>query len=205
MCSTVVVMNRTLLAATAVLAVASMGLSACSGDASSNSESVKSETSSADITWNDADVKFVQEMIPHHEQAVEMSDMLSVRDVTEETAALAQRIGATQSDEVRMMQGYLAEWGVELDPHAGHSGDHAMGEGMMTAEQLAELGAATGGAFERMWLTMMLEHHKGAIAMANAVVASGVEPRVRAFAESIVTAQGAEITQIEGLLATLGG
>jgi len=88
-------MNRTRLAATAVLAVASMGLSACSGDASSNSELVKSETSSADITWNDADVKFVQEMIPHHEQAVEMSDMLSVRDVTEETAALAQRIGAT--------------------------------------------------------------------------------------------------------------
>jgi len=144
-------------------------------------------------------------MIPHHEQAVEMSDMMIGRIVSEATAVLAEQIRASQTAEVSLMQGFLADWGVELDPHAGHSGDHSMGEGMMSDEQLDELMSTNGVDFERMWLTMMLEHHKGAIAMASAVMADGAEPRVRALAEAIITAQEAEIAQIEAQLASLGG
>ena len=205
MCRTVAVMKRTLLILTTVVAMGCISLAACSGGESADSDSSPSDNASSDAVWNDADVKFVQGMIPHHEQAVEMSDMMTGRIVSEATAVLAEQIRASQTAEVSLMQGFLAEWGVELDPHAGHSGDHSMGEGMMSDEQLDELMSTDGVDFERMWLTMMLEHHKGAIAMASAVMADGAEPRVRALAEAIITAQEAEIAQIEAQLASLGG
>ena len=205
MCRTVVVMKRTLLVLTTVVAMGCISLAACSGGESADSDSSPSDSAAPDATWNDADVAFVQGMIPHHEQAVEMSEMMTGRTVSNTTAALAEQIRAAQTAEVALMQGFLAEWGVELDPHAGHSGDHSMGEGMMSDEQLDELESAGGVDFERMWLTMMLEHHKGAIAMASAVLANGAEPRVRALAEAIITAQEAEIAQIEALLAGLAG
>lgn len=205
MCKTVVVMKRRLLVLTTVVAVGCVGLTACGDGDRADSDSSTSDSEAPDAAWNDADIKFVQGMIPHHEQAVEMSDMMIGRNVSEATAALAEQIRAAQTTEVALMQGFLAEWGVELDPHAGHSGDHSMGEGMMSGEQLDELESADDVDFERMWLTMMLEHHKGAIVMASAAVADGAEPRVRALAEAIITAQEAEIAQIEALLAGLAG
>jgi uncharacterized protein (DUF305 family) len=205
MCRTVVVMKRRLLVLTTVVAMGCVGLAACGDGDRADSDSSPSDNASSDAVWNDADVKFVQGMIPHHEQAVEMSDMMIGRIVSEATAVLAEQIRASQTAEVSLMQGFLAEWGVELDPHAGHSGDHSMGEGMMSDEQLDELTAASGVDFERMWLTMMLEHHQGAVAMANTVLSGGSDPRVRTLAEGIVAAQQAEIAQIEALLASLGG
>ena len=205
MCRTVVVMKRRLLVLTTLVAVGCVSLAACSGGESADSDSSPSDSAAPDATWNDADVAFVQGMIPHHEQAVEMSEMMTGRTVSNTTAALAEQIRAAQTTEVALMQGFLAEWGVELDPHAGHSGDHSMGEGMMSDEQLDELESAGGVDFERMWLTMMLEHHQGAVAMANTVLSGGSDPRVRTLAEGIVAAQQAEIAQIEALLASLGG
>ena len=205
MCRTVVVMKRRLLVLTTVVAMGCISLAACSGGESADSDSSPSDSAAPDATWNDADVAFVQGMIPHHEQAVEMSEMMTGRTVSNSTAALAEQIRAAQTTEVSLMQGFLADWGVELDPHAGHSGDHSMGEGMMSDEQLDELESAGGVDFERMWLTMMLEHHQGAVAMANTVLSGGSDPRVRTLAEGIVAAQQAEIAQIEALLASLGG
>ena len=205
MCRTVVVMKRTLLVLTTVVAMGCVGLAACGDGDRADSDSSTSDNANSDAVWNDADVKFVQGMIPHHEQAVEMSDMMTGRTVSNTTAALAEQIRAAQTAEVALMQGFLAEWGVELDPHAGHSGDHSMGEGMMSDEQLDELMSTDGVDFERMWLTMMLEHHQGAVAMANTVLSGGSDPRVRTLAEGIVAAQQAEIAQIEALLASLGG
>jgi uncharacterized protein (DUF305 family) len=205
MCRTVVVMKRRLLVLTTVVAMGCVGLAACGDGDRADSDSSTSDNANSDATWNDADVAFVQGMIPHHEQAVEMSNMMTGRTVSNSTAALAEQIRAAQTTEVALMQGFLAEWGVELDPHAGHSGDHSMGEGMMSDEQLDELESAGGVDFERMWLTMMLEHHQGAVAMANTVLSGGSDPRVRTLAEGIVAAQQAEIAQIEALLASLGG
>ena len=161
-----------------------------------------------DASWNKADQKFVQEMIPHHEQAAVMSEMVINVEVSGETAALATEIIRAQASEIKLMKGFLSEWGVEFDPdsdpHAGHmmSGDES--HGMMTDEELAELENSMGSDFEKMWLTMMLAHHKGAIKMAETVVADGKDARVKTLAEAIISEQQKEIELIDSLLANLG-
>ncbi len=159
-------------------------------------------------SFNDADQEFVQEMIPHHEQAVVMSEMVSNVQVSGETSALATEIISAQASEIELMKGFLSEWGVEYDPnsdpHAGHmmSGDES--SGMMTDEELAELKNSSGVVFEKMWLTMMLAHHKGAIKMAETVIADGKDEQVKILAEAIIGEQQKEIDLIDSLLAKLG-
>ncbi len=155
-------------------------------------------------SWNNADQKFVQEMIPHHEQAVVMSEMVTNVEISTQTAALASEIMGAQASEIELMQGLLNEWGVESDPHAGHkmSGDES--HGMMTDEEIAELENLSGADFEKMWLTMMLAHHQGAVKMAETVIADGKDSRVKTLAEQIVSQQQKEIAQINTLLANLG-
>ena len=96
------------------------------------------------------------------------------------------------------------EYDPNSDPHAGHmmSGDES--HGMMTDEELAELENSMGSDFEKMWLTMMLAHHKGAIKMAETVVADGKDARVKTLAEAIISEQQKEIELIDSLLANLG-
>ena len=155
-------------------------------------------------SWNKADQKFVQEMIPHHEQAVVMSEMVTNVEISTQTAALASEIMGAQASEIELMQGLLNEWGVESDPQAGHkmSGDES--HGMMTDEELAELKNLSGAEFEKMWLTMMLAHHQGAVKMAETVIADGKDSRVKTLADTIIKAQQKEIAQINTLLANLG-
>ena len=158
-------------------------------------------------SWNKADQKFVQGMIPHHEQAVVMSEIVGNVEVSAETATLASEITGAQASEIELMQGFLNEWGVESDqnsdPHAGHkmSGDES--HGMMTDEELAELKDSSGADFEKMWLTMMLAHHKGAVKMAETVIAEGKDLRVKTLAETIISTQQQEILQIQSLLNNL--
>ncbi len=158
-------------------------------------------------SFNKADQKFVQEMIPHHEQAVVMSEMVSNVQVSGETSALATEIISAQAGEIELMKGFLSEWGVDYDPnsdpHAGHmmSGDES--SGMMTDEELAELKNSSGVVFEKMWLTMMLAHHKGAIKMAETVIADGKDERVKTLAEAIIGEQQKEIELIQTLLNNL--
>ena len=158
-------------------------------------------------SFNKADQKFVQEMIPHHEQAVVMSEMVSNVQVSGETSALATEIISAQASEIELMKSFLSEWGVEYDPnsdpHAGHmmSGDES--SGMMTDEELAELKNSSGVVFEKMWLTMMLAHHKGAIKMAETVIADGKDERVKTLAEAIIGEQQKEIELIQTLLNNL--
>jgi len=139
-------------------------------------------------------------MIPHHEQAVQMADMVVAGMVTAELAALADQVRAAQQPEIDLMMSWLAEWGLERDPHAGHM----MGSkhGMMSDDDMAALDAAEGAEFERMWLDMMIKHHEGAVAMANNVLAAGVDPRVAALAEAVVEAQTAEIALMRQMLAS---
>ncbi len=157
-----------------------------------------------DASWNKADQKFVQEMIPHHEQAVVMSEMVTNVEISTQTTALASEIMGAQASEIELMQGFLNEWDVESDPHAGHkmSGDES--HGMMTDEELAELKNLSGADFEKMWLTKMLAHHQGAVKMAETVIADGKDLRVKTLAETIINAQQKEIAQINTLLANLG-
>lgn len=148
---------------------------------------------------NQADVMFAQMMIPHHRQAVEMAELAATRAADPEVKDLAAKIKAAQDPEIVLMRGWLAQWGAAEMPAVG---EHA-GHGMMTDEDMAELRAAKGAAFDRMFTRMMIEHHDGAIDMARTQRARGADPKVKDLAEAIISAQRAEIEQMRKLLKRL--
>lgn len=157
-------------------------------------------------THNDADVAFAQQMVPHHEQAVTMSDLALEPDrgASTEVQAMAEQIGSAQGSEIDQMNGWLEEWGEDAgdSEHEGHGADHGAGhEGMLTDEQLDELADASGAEFDTLWLTSMIAHHEGAITMAQEAVDDGQDPDVRALAEEIVQVQQDEIEQMRALSA----
>ena len=148
-----------------------------------------------------ADAMFAQMMIPHHEQAVEMSTLAETRASSPEITELAARIKSAQQPEIDQMTAWLEEWGLPvmpgMDAMAEHGG-HGM-SGMLTEEQLADLEAASGPAFDRLFAEFMIEHHEGAIDMAEDVVDSR-DPRVATLAQAILTTQAEEIAQMEAFL-----
>ena len=151
---------------------------------------------------NDADVIFVQAMIPHHQQAVAMSDMILAKDgIDAKVTDLATQIKAAQAPEIAQMSGWLAGWGESPSPSMGM--DHDMGGGMMSQADMDALDQATGKDAARMFLTGMITHHKGAITMAQREVANGQNPEAVALAQKIITDQQAEITTMNQLLTQL--
>ena len=148
---------------------------------------------------NDADVEFSRQMIPHHQQAIMMADLVPGSDASPEVAALAEQIKAAQAPEIAEMRGWLKDWDESV--MGGHGMDGMdMGEGMLTGAELRDLGHATGSAFDRLWLTGMIAHHEGAIAMAQEVLDDGKDPSTKKLAEAIISGQQKEITTMKGLL-----
>ena len=150
-----------------------------------------------------ADVMFAQMMIPHHQQAVEMSTLAETRASDPEIKALAAQIKGAQQPEIDQMKSWLDEWGMpvmDADEAMGSHMGHGM-SGMLSDEQMAELEAASGPAFDVLYVQYMIEHHQGAIDMAQDVVDSK-DPRVAALAAAIIKAQEAEIAEMQGFLAT---
>ena len=154
--------------------------------------------SSDDSGHDDADVAFVQQMLPHHEQAVEMADMAERADASADVKALAAQIKAAQGPEIATMKAWLDDWDVSAD-HGGHDMG-AMGDGMMSDADMTELGTLSGTDFDRTWLTMMIQHHEGAVAMARTELADGEDADAKELARRIITAQQSEITTMRGLL-----
>ncbi len=185
------------------LAVASL-LTACGGssDSASNSQPQTVDSAAAGTTeatgdFNDDDVMFAQMMIPHHEQAIEMADIAldPAIGASEAIKDLATRIKAAQDPEIATMKGFLANWGAPLTPDDGM--DHgSMMEGMLSVEELDELAGLTGPAFDSRWAEAMIAHHKGAVAMANDVLAGGVNPATKKLAEEIIATQQSEIDEL---------
>lgn len=150
---------------------------------------------------NQADIRFAEEMIPHHRQAVEMAALVPSRSSDPAVIDLAARIQQAQDPEIATMTGWLRDWGVAVPEGSGHGGmDHGTMPGMMTHEQMMQLEAARGPEFDRMWLTMMIAHHEGAVRMAGTELAEGADPDAKALAQQIVDAQQAEIQQMQQLL-----
>jgi uncharacterized protein (DUF305 family) len=190
-------------------AAAPIALAACGGDdGGSSSESTAAVTVAADDgttapagDFNDADVEFLQGMIPHHEQAIEMADIALDPTLGASAAVtdLATRVKAAQDPEIEQMTAWLTEWGqpLQMDTSEGH--DMSSMEGTMTAEEMDALGAATGAEFDAMWTEMMIRHHEGAISMAQDVKANGSNPDVLQLADQIITAQQAEVTELQAL------
>lgn len=143
------------------------------------------------------DVMFAQMMIPHHEQAVLMSELAPERSSDPEVLAIAREILAAQQPEIDQMKSMLDRAGATLMPMDSHAG-HNMA-GMLTDNQLAALEAATGAEFDRLFLEGMIEHHEGAIDMANDVVDSKNQ-EVQDLAKAIISAQQDEIARMQGLL-----
>ena len=146
---------------------------------------------------NDADVMFAQMMIPHHEQAIEMSE-IALDPASGASAAiqdLAIRIRDAQDPEIELMKGFLATWGAPVTPEDGV--DHSsMMEGMLTVEELDELAGLQGSEFDKRWAQAMIAHHKGAVAMAEDVLADGKNAETRRLAEEIIANQQAEIDEL---------
>ena len=169
-----------------------------SAASSSSAAAAPSSAASVSAESRAGDVMFAQMMIPHHEQAVEMSDLALKSGAGAEVTALATQIKAAQGPEIATMQGWLAAWGAS----AGSASDH-MGHmpGMMSADDMTELASLRGSAFDDRWLRMMIAHHEGALTMAQDVLSTTQDPQVRTLAEAVVSGQTAEIATMKGLLA----
>ncbi|WP_315552464.1 DUF305 domain-containing protein [Microbacterium aurum] len=160
-----------------------------------------SESPSVEVQgeFNAADSMFAMMMIPHHQQAVEMSDMiLGKSGVDQRVLDLAQQIKDAQAPEIELMQSWLAAWG--MDSAGDMSGMSGMDDGMMSEDDMVALEAADGAEAARLFLEQMIMHHQGAIEMAQAEIEGGINPDAVALAQTIVEAQTAEIASMQDLL-----
>jgi uncharacterized protein (DUF305 family) len=194
---------------------------------SGQASAMMSPPASAD--HNAADLSFAQQMIVHHQGAVEMADLAPSRAANQDVMDLAAGIKAAQAPEIEQMTGWLALWGAAMASTSAATTDDGMGgmdhggmsgmgtsgpmsaggdsgmamPGMMSDAQMQELTDATGADFDRLFLQLMIVHHQGAIEMSDTEIAQGSNPAALALAESIKTSQAAEIAEMQQLLNTL--
>jgi uncharacterized protein (DUF305 family) len=153
-----------------------------------------------------ADVRFMQGMIPHHAQAIDMAMLVPARTETELIHLLARRIDISQRDEIRLMERWLGTRGEALpgeEAVQNHSGEHALMPGMLTSEEIADLATATGSEFDRMFLEFMVRHHEGALIMVSELFSSiggGQETEVHRFASDVDADQDMEIQRMMNIL-----
>ncbi|MDF3142493.1 MULTISPECIES: DUF305 domain-containing protein [unclassified Streptomyces] len=205
MTSTRSLIRRAALGTTA--AAAALVLAACGSEDGSDTGSGTQTSASASAedavgAHNDQDVSFAQDMIPHHRQAIQMSRMAAGQASSAEVKDLAARIEKAQDPEIETMSGWLESWGEDVPssmPGMDHSGSSGM-PGMMDTEDMDELMKASGKGFDTMFLTMMVEHHEGAVEMATTEKEKGQYGPAKKLADDIITAQNAEIEEMNKLL-----
>lgn len=209
----------------AAVVAAALALSACSGTGTdTQSAATSSPTAVATATaeagsesHNDSDVAFAQGMIPHHHQAIMMSDTLLAKPgIQPDVVSLATDIKNTQAPEIDQMRGWLQQWGAgnTMPGHGmpghqmpaqdmpGMGGMPAMGQmpGMMSPADMAALQNAQGADASRLFLTQMIVHHEGAITMSQTELDNGQYPATLELARAIITAQQEEITKMRQML-----
>jgi uncharacterized protein (DUF305 family) len=181
-------------------------LAGCVGVLMNGPEGSAPPVDAQDPRFNAADEMFVTGMIPHHEQALEMAEIvLGKEGVDERVAGIAERIQAAQQPEIDLMTSWLEEWGV--DPDMGDMGDMAGmdhgDDGMMSDDDMAALEAASGEEASALFLEQMIEHHEGAIEMSQQELDNGSNAEALELARQIIDAQTAEIAEMQELLAVL--
>jgi uncharacterized protein (DUF305 family) len=151
-----------------------------------------------------ADVRFMQGMIGHHAQAVEMTALLASRTTSADMQQLARRIEVSQADEIKMMQKWLEARGQEVPgPHAHHMAGATLMPGMLTEPEMDRLAGAKGAEFDRLFLEGMIKHHQGALVMVKELFATpgaGQESEIFAFASDVDADQRMEIDRMRGML-----
>ncbi|MET3901748.1 DUF305 domain-containing protein [Paenarthrobacter sp. 4246] len=205
-------MNRTNFTVTGAALAALLALAGCASnpgsgsmpgmDHGSSGTSISPSANSSDAGHNAADTMFAQMMIPHHSQAVEMSDvMLAKADIPASITNLAVKIKDAQAPEIEKMTGWLNSWNVPVMGSSGHGG-HGM-DGMLSEADLQKLRDAHGVEAAKLFLTQMIAHHEGAVTMAKTEIAQGKNPEAVQLGKDIVTAQEAEIREMRDLLTGL--
>jgi uncharacterized protein (DUF305 family) len=201
---------RTMRALAAALVLGATLLTGCGDDG----PDTDAGTTTSSIDHNDADVAFAGDMIQHHAQALAMVDLTVERPLDPEVQALAEGIRSAQAPEIETMTDWLTQWGEPIpatvrdhvnaeDEHGGEHGDDTGTDmpGMMSEEQMDELEAASDAEFQDLFLELMIEHHQGAIEMAQKQQEDGRFEPARALAEQIEAAQAAEIETMQDLIA----
>jgi uncharacterized protein (DUF305 family) len=211
-------MNRTtarLGGLAATLVAGTLLLAGCGDDSSDaahngpmmgDTDASTSASTSAEGTFNDTDVAFARDMIPHHRQAIEMARLAEGQAEDPRVLDLADRVEEAQQPEIATLSGWLDEW----DADAGHMDDGmgGMHDGMggtMSEQDMHALMNATGAEFDRLFLEQMTAHHEGAVEMAETEIADGQNADAIALATSIRDTQNAEIAEMQQLLTELGG
>lgn len=193
---------------TLIALLAAMSVSAACGNNDDASE-IETFTASNGDKFNDADIAFASDMIQHHAQALAMVDLTGGRRLAPEVQQLAEDIRMAQVPEIEQMTVWLTDWDQPIpETMRDHANAHGDGEmemdsdmpGMMSADEMAELEAAKGADFQQMWLEMMIEHHRGAIEMAQTEQADGKFGPAMELAENIESAQQDEVSTMESRL-----
>ena len=196
----------------AVLALA--GLAACTGGADDRSEAPPlivpggpgepaktlppgQGTAIPTAQPNEADTAFVSRMVAHHQQALEMAALVPDRSASTMVKGVASRIADSQRPEIDAMTAWLNQHG--HGEHAGH-GDLGAMPGMATPAQLDALRAASGPAFDALFLQLMIAHHQGAVTMSQEIQNKGADIRVQELADEVIAIQSAEINRMRAMV-----
>lgn len=189
----------------------------------SSAQPQTSESATVVNGHNSQDATFLTDMVAHHQQAIDMAEMVPSHTSSAQLKSLAARIEAAQGPEIAKMNGWLGEWsegssassqptsaggGHDMSGMDHGSMDHAgptssaqpMGPGMMSAREMADLESKSGASFDRTWLTMMIAHHEGAIAMSQQELAQGENAQVKTVAQAIIDGQTKEIAEMKAML-----
>jgi len=150
--------------------------------------------------YNADDVAFATNMVPHHQQAIELSALVPDRSTNPQLTALAQQIAAAQQPEINVMKVFLVQWNENPDTNSGHAGHGNAMQGMVDEATMSKLKSLNGAEFDKLWLESMISHHQGAIEMAKAEIANGDNADAKTLARNIVTTQEAEIGQMKQML-----
>jgi uncharacterized protein (DUF305 family) len=212
-------MNTKFLTLSATVVAAAIALAGCStgtspgspgtsmpgmDHGSGSSSAPASSAPAAAAEHNAADVMFAQMMIPHHTQAVTMSEIILAKtDIPAEVTALATQIKAAQGPEIETMTGWLTGWNEPTQVPEGHTMSPGSMEGMMSEEDLGKLDAAQGTEAARLFLTQMIAHHQGAIMMAKTETTNGKNTDAVNLGKAIVADQEAEIQKMQDILTKL--
>jgi uncharacterized protein (DUF305 family) len=190
-----------------LLAACSNGAGGMSGMDHSGSGMSSAAPAASSSTHNAQDVSFAQGMAMHHQQAIEMADMvLDKQGVNSKVTTLATQIKNEQKPEIEQMNGWLKSWGEQTMSGSTSGMDHdmgSMGGGMMSEDDMNALKKASGDTASSLFLTQMTTHHKGAIEMAQTEVSKGKNPDAVALAKKIISDQTTQITQMQDLLKQL--
>lgn len=189
-----------LAALAAALLLSSCSTSETTSDARSGHQSEEPVIGGQPAGFNADDVAFAMNMIPHHEQAVELSAMVPDRTADPEVVAVAEQIAGAQEPEIRTMQAFLVQWNENPHGSSGHQGHGMQMHGMVDQATMARLATLEGEEFHRLWLESMISHHQGAIEMARAELANGDNVDAKQLAQTIVDTQAAEIAEMRRML-----